>query len=108
VSSLACFIIRHVQTFLSASLTLQFDWNVTRNENMADISGLQIAYRTWRLLQEGDAPDPRLPGLNLNTRQLFFLNAAQVNVRDESRNRRPASSILQSNILPYIYVGNAL
>jgi predicted metalloendopeptidase len=69
----------------------QFDWNVTRNEDMADISGLQIAYRAWSSLQEGDAADLRLPGLNLNTRQLFFLNAAQVNVHDELRNRRLTS-----------------
>jgi hypothetical protein len=61
---------------------------VTRNENMADISGLQIAYSAWRLLQEGETADPRLPGLNLNTRQLFFLNAAQVNVHDDFTHRR--------------------
>jgi hypothetical protein len=47
---------------------------------MADISALQIAYQTWRLLQEGDDPDARLPGINLNARQLFFLNAAQVHL----------------------------
>jgi hypothetical protein len=45
---------------------------------MADISGLQIAYKTWSLLQDEYEPDPRLPGINLNARQLFFLNAAQV------------------------------
>jgi hypothetical protein len=49
---------------------------------MADISGLQIAYNAWRLLQEGDSADPRLPGLKFNTKQLFFLSAAQVNVHD--------------------------
>jgi hypothetical protein len=47
---------------------------------MADISGLQIAYKTWSLLQEEHDPDPRLPGINLNARQLFFLNAAQVKI----------------------------
>lgn len=67
-------------------MLFQFDWNVTQNENMADISGLQIAYKTWRLLQEGDARDARLPGINLSPRQLFFLNAAQVNVSGEERN----------------------
>jgi hypothetical protein len=55
---------------------------------MADISGLQIAYSAWRLLQEGETADPRLPGLNLNTRQLFFLSAAQVNVHDDFTHRR--------------------
>lgn len=74
--------IHHVRMFL-----LQFDWNVTRNENMADVSGLQIAYKAWRLLQEEETEDPRLPGLNLNTKQLFFLSAAQVNMHDDFTNR---------------------
>ncbi|PNF32145.1 hypothetical protein B7P43_G02843 [Cryptotermes secundus] len=64
-------------SFMGANIEVQFDWNLTRNENMADISGLQIAYKTWSLLQEEHEPDPRLPGINLNARQLFFLNAAQ-------------------------------
>ena len=77
-----CPTIHHVPLF-----PLQFDWNVTRNENMADISGLQIAYSAWRLLQEGEAADPRLPGLNLNTRKLFFLSAAQVIEHDDFTHR---------------------
>jgi hypothetical protein len=71
---------------------LQFDWNVTRNENMADISGLQIAYSAWRLLQEGETADPHLPGIKLNTRQLFFLSAAQVNVHDDFTHRRSGAT----------------
>jgi hypothetical protein len=55
---------------------------------MADISGLQVAYSAWKLLQEGETADPRLPGLNLNTRQLFFLSAAQVNVLNDFTHRR--------------------
>ncbi|CAG2064089.1 unnamed protein product, partial [Timema podura] len=57
----------------------QFDWNMTRNENMADISGLNIAYQTWQTLRESSAnpTDPKLPRVNLNTRQMFFLSAAQ-------------------------------
>jgi predicted metalloendopeptidase len=65
---------------------LQFDWNLTRNENMADISGLQIAYKTWSLLQEENDSDPRLPGINLNARQLFFLNSAQVKMHKKLGN----------------------
>jgi hypothetical protein len=61
---------------------------------MADISGLQIAYKTWSLLQEEYEPDPRLPGINLNARQLFFLNAAQVNqMREEVGNPRHESRV---------------
>jgi hypothetical protein len=77
-----CCTIHHVPLF-----PLQFDWNITRNENMADISGLQIAYSAWRLLLDGETADPRLPGLNLNTRQLFFLSAAQVILHDDFKRR---------------------
>ncbi|PSN56045.1 hypothetical protein C0J52_11802 [Blattella germanica] len=68
---------KYAPQFRPSSSRPKFDWNVTRNENMADISGLQIAYKAWRNLQEAEPPDARLPGINLNTRQLFFLNAAQ-------------------------------
>nr|CAD7409676.1 unnamed protein product [Timema poppensis] len=65
--------------FLGASVDIQFDWNMTRNENMADISGLNIAYQTWQTLRESSAnpTDPKLPRVNLNPRQMFFLSAAQ-------------------------------
>jgi predicted metalloendopeptidase len=72
----------------------QFDWNLTRNENMADISGLQIAYKTWSLLQEEHDPDPRLPGINLNARKLFFLNAAQVKMHEKIGNLRQESHVM--------------
>lgn len=49
---------------------------MTKNENMADISGLQMAYQAWKSVTNGN--EPTLPGVNLNAQQLFFLNAAQV------------------------------
>lgn len=56
----------------------QFDWNVTRNENVADIGALQISYKTWHTLTNGK--DRSLPGLEgLRASQLFFISAAQVN-----------------------------
>lgn len=58
----------------------QFDWNVTRNENVADIGALQISYKTWHTLTNGK--DRSLPGLEgLRASQLFFISAAQVNKR---------------------------
>ncbi|XP_046614383.1 neprilysin-3-like isoform X1 [Neodiprion virginianus] len=54
----------------------QFDWNVTRNENMADIGALQISYQAWQTLTNGK--DRTLPGLQaLRPSQLFFIAAAQ-------------------------------
>lgn len=61
-------------------MIFQFDWNVTRNENVADIGALQISYKTWHTLTNGK--DRSLPGLEgLRPSQLFFISAAQVNIR---------------------------
>ncbi|XP_012267050.2 neprilysin-1 isoform X2 [Athalia rosae] len=62
--------------FLGSSVDVQFDWNVTRNENMADIGALQISYQAWQSLTNGK--DRTLPGLqSLRPSQLFFISAAQ-------------------------------
>ncbi|XP_031780463.1 neprilysin-1 isoform X2 [Nasonia vitripennis] len=62
--------------FFGSSVDVQFDWNVTRNENVADIGALQIAYHTWHILTNGK--DRTLPGLEaLRPSQLFFISAAQ-------------------------------
>lgn len=56
---------------------MQFDWNMTRNENVADIGALQISHKTWHTLTNGK--DRSLPGLEgLRSSQLFFISAAQV------------------------------
>jgi hypothetical protein len=74
---------------------------------MADISGLQIAYKTWSLVQEEDDPDPRLPGINLNARQLFFLNAAQVKLCGELGSLRHESHIMNIHYCVFVCVDNA-
>ncbi|XP_017883535.1 neprilysin-1-like isoform X2 [Ceratina calcarata] len=66
---------RKVQ-FYGNDVAVQFDWNVTRNENVADIGALQISYKTWHTLTNGR--DRSLPGLEgLRPSQLFFISAAQ-------------------------------
>ncbi|XP_006616629.1 neprilysin-1-like isoform X4 [Apis dorsata] len=66
---------RKVQ-FYGNDVAVQFDWNVTRNENVADIGALQISYKTWHTLTNGK--DRSLPGLEgLRASQLFFISAAQ-------------------------------
>lgn len=65
-------------------LNAQFDWNMTRNENVADIGALQISHKTWHTLTNGK--DRSLPGLEgLRPSQLFFISAAQVNNRFSPR-----------------------
>lgn len=62
---------------LGKSLVVHFNWNATRNENMADINGIEIAFQTWA--GEVDiAKEHTLPGLPFTHQQLFFLYAAQV------------------------------
>ncbi|XP_051159480.1 neprilysin-1-like [Leptopilina boulardi] len=62
--------------FYGNSVDVQFDWNVTRNENVADVGALQISYQTWHTLTNGK--DRSLPGLEaLRPNQLFFISAAQ-------------------------------
>ncbi|XP_018342778.1 PREDICTED: neprilysin-1-like [Trachymyrmex septentrionalis] len=67
---------RKVQSY-GNDVAVQFDWNTTKNENVADIGALQIAHKTWHILTNGK--DRSLPGLEgLRPSQLFFISAAQV------------------------------
>ncbi|XP_076284156.1 neprilysin-1 isoform X4 [Lasioglossum baleicum] len=62
--------------FYGNDVAVQFDWNVTRNENVADIGALQISFKTWHTLTNGR--DRSLPGFEgLRPSQLFFISAAQ-------------------------------
>ncbi|XP_018357556.1 PREDICTED: endothelin-converting enzyme 1-like, partial [Trachymyrmex cornetzi] len=68
---------RKVQSYAGNDVAVQFDWNMTKNENVADIGALQIAHKTWHILTNGK--DRSLPGLEgLRPSQLFFISAAQV------------------------------
>ncbi|KAJ8371263.1 hypothetical protein SKAU_G00112910 [Synaphobranchus kaupii] len=50
----------------------------TLGENIADNGGVRQAYRAYLKWVEREGEEPRLPGLDLNHKQLFFLNFAQV------------------------------
>ncbi|GAB1862340.1 Endothelin-converting enzyme 1 [Camponotus japonicus] len=67
---------RKVQSY-GSDVAVQFDWNMTKNEIVADIGALQISHRTWHTLTNGK--DRSLPGLEgLRPSQLFFISAAQI------------------------------
>lgn len=50
----------------------------TLGENIADNGGVRQAYKAYMKWVEKEGEEPRLPGLDLDHKQLFFLNFAQV------------------------------
>uniref|UniRef100_A0A8C0V6N9 Membrane metalloendopeptidase like 1 n=1 Tax=Cyanistes caeruleus TaxID=156563 RepID=A0A8C0V6N9_CYACU len=50
----------------------------TLGENIADNGGVRQAYKAYLKWLEQEGKEPKLPGLNLSHKQLFFLNFAQV------------------------------
>ncbi|ODM89653.1 Neprilysin-2 [Orchesella cincta] len=61
---------------------VKVDGNLTQNENLADIAGLQVAfsaYRKYRLTSSKDElkAERRIPGLVLTLEQAYFLTVAQ-------------------------------
>ncbi|XP_045116012.1 neprilysin-3-like isoform X2 [Portunus trituberculatus] len=58
-------------------IALEIDEVITKNENIADISGIHTAFKSYRRWEEAQGVEPRLPALPLNPHQLFFVSAAQ-------------------------------
>ncbi|NXX65361.1 MMEL1 protein, partial [Spizella passerina] len=50
----------------------------TLGENIADNGGVRQAYKAYLKWLEQEGKEPKLPGLNMSHKQLFFLNFAQV------------------------------
>ncbi|XP_031423530.1 membrane metallo-endopeptidase-like 1 [Clupea harengus] len=50
----------------------------TLGENIADNGGIRQAYKAYLKWVEREGEEPQLPGLNMDHKQLFFLNFAQV------------------------------
>ncbi|CAG7732079.1 unnamed protein product [Allacma fusca] len=69
--------------FYQTHVPIQVDGNLTQNENMADIAGLQVAfnayinYRTSLSKEELREAELKLPGFNSTLEQVFFLTVAQ-------------------------------
>ncbi|XP_052866853.1 neprilysin-2 isoform X2 [Anopheles cruzii] len=70
-------IIEQYGNFTEPNVKLNLNGINTQGENIADNGGIKEAYYAYRKWAEKHGPEPRLPGLNLNPEQLFWLSAAQ-------------------------------
>ncbi|XP_064642722.1 membrane metallo-endopeptidase-like 1 isoform X4 [Lineus longissimus] len=83
-------IIDQYGNYTVAEVNMNLNGVQTQGENIADNGGLKQAYKAYRewVVSQGHE-EPKLPGINLENNQLFFLNFAQIWCGD----RRPASAM---------------
>ena len=69
-------IIEQYGNYTARDVGLKLNGINTQGENIADNGGIKQAYRAYNTWVEQNGPEPRLPGLPLNPRQLFWVSAA--------------------------------
>ncbi|XP_013379563.1 neprilysin-1 isoform X2 [Lingula anatina] len=77
-------------------INMNIDGKNTEGENIADNGGLKEAFRAYRSWVAKNGEEQRLPGLNLDHNQLFFLNYAQIwcgTMRDEEALHKIRTSV---------------
>lgn len=64
--------------FPSSLITLDFQLNAsnTRDEDMADLAGMKVAYDAYITWVQENGVEPRLSGLNFSPNQLFWISSA--------------------------------
>ncbi|KAH9503618.1 hypothetical protein Btru_066992 [Bulinus truncatus] len=86
---------------------LSLDGDRTLGENIADNGGLKQSYRAYRnYVKRRGSEELKLPGLELNHDQVFFLSFAQIwceKVRDEMKSQKV--EVLQHTPNPYRVIG---
>jgi membrane metallo-endopeptidase-like protein 1 len=72
-------IIDQYSNYSVTDVNLNLNGHRTQGENIADNGGLKQAFRAYRrLIERQGQEEPVLPGLNMTSNQLFFLNFAQI------------------------------
>lgn len=58
---------------------LQLDGEITKNENIADSVGVEVAFAAFQKRKMMAGPQPKLPGLpDISDEELFFLSYVNV------------------------------
>lgn len=70
-------IIDQYGNFTDPDANLMLNGVNTQGENIADNGGVKEAYMAYQKWVEKNGPEQRLPGLEYNTNQLFWISAAQ-------------------------------
>ncbi|KAI5630575.1 VLP3p-4, transcript variant X7 [Venturia canescens] len=59
-------------------VNLNLDAYNTRDENVADVGGIKIAYLAYKSWVKRNKPENKLPGINRSPEQMFWIGAANV------------------------------
>eukprot|EP00794_Sanderia_malayensis_P000282 gene282-907_t len=80
----------------------------TLGENLADLGGIEVAYKAYKHWEKVNGVEPQLPALNLTSDQLFFLSHGQVwcTIYNEQKGRETILHDLHS--LPNLRVNGPL
>ncbi|XP_063903436.1 neprilysin-2-like [Zophobas morio] len=71
-------IIKQYNNYSIPEVKLKLNGVRTQGENIADNGGVKQAYLAYKKWQRSNAPEPKLPGLKYDPRQLFWVSAAQI------------------------------
>ncbi|XP_044267679.1 neprilysin-2-like [Tribolium madens] len=71
-------IIKQYNNYTVPEVKMKLNGVRTQGENIADNGGVKQAYLAYKKWQRSNPPEPKLPGLKYDPRQLFWVSAAQI------------------------------
>ncbi|KAF5280976.1 hypothetical protein FQR65_LT14900 [Abscondita terminalis] len=71
-------IIDHYRNYTVPELSINLNSKQTVHEDIADITGLKVAYLTYQNWSKNNEVESRLPGINFTQNQMFWISAANM------------------------------